>query len=119
MSQSSGVSVSEGAATPLRPLGLVSRLQPIFAGVRGAATSLLWSAASLSLLLLVWQAVCVTIGKDLPTPVSTYGTLVEMLSDPFNPDRNSLGVGLQLWASLQRVAIGFGIGSAIAIPLGV
>jgi nitrate/nitrite transport system permease protein len=118
MSRTPGATLSEGAA-PLPILGLAGRLHPVFVRARSVTTSLLWATASLSLLLAVWQAVCATIGQDLPTPLSTYGTLVEMLSDPFNPDRNSLGIGLQLWASLQRVAIGFGMGSAIAIPLGV
>lgn len=89
---------------------------------RGAAalgSRLLWNLGSLLLLLASWQLLCATIGRDLPTPLSTFGTLVEMLSDPLNADRNALGIGLQLWESLKRVAIGFGIGSAIAIPIGI
>jgi nitrate/nitrite transport system permease protein len=86
---------------------------------RSYLVSLLWGAASMTLLLAAWQVFCSTIGQDLPTPLSTYRTLVQLLSDPFNPDRNSLGIGLQLWASLQRVAIGFGLGSLIAIPMGI
>ena len=41
------------------------------------------------------------------------------MADPFNPDRNALGIGLQLWESLKRVGLGFGLGSLIAIPLGI
>jgi nitrate/nitrite transport system permease protein len=83
------------------------------------ATTFLWGAGSLTLLLASWQLLCATIGGDLPTPISTARTLAEMLSDPFNPNRNSLGIGIQLWESLQRVGVGFGLGSIIAIPLGV
>jgi nitrate/nitrite transport system permease protein len=81
--------------------------------------SLAWGAASMALLLAAWQTLCATVGRDLPTPLATGRTLAAMLADPFNPDRNSLGIGLQLWESLRRVAVGFGLGSAIAIPLGV
>ena len=42
-----------------------------------------------------------------------------MLRDPFNPDQNAPGIGIQLWESLQRVGVGFALGSAIAIPVGV
>jgi nitrate/nitrite transport system permease protein len=104
----------------------VPRRGSALAGLRTAwrhvgpyATSLLWGVASMTLLVAAWQTLCATVGRDLPTPLSTYRTLVTLLSDPFNPDRNSLGIGLQLWESLRRVAIGFGLGSLIAIPAGV
>lgn len=78
-----------------------------------------WGLASLLLLLGAWQIFTLTVGGDLPSPLSTALTLREMLADPFNPDRNSLGIGLQLAESLKRVAIGFTLGSLIAIPVGV
>ncbi len=57
---------------------------------------------------------------DLPSPVATAPTFWELVSDPFYDNGpNDKGVGLQLWASLQRVFMGFGIGSAVAIPLGI
>lgn len=58
--------------------------------------------------------------KDLPSPVAVFQVLIELLSDPFyNAGPNDRGIGLQLWASLQRVFTGFAFGSAVAIPLGV
>ena len=102
------------------PVGLApTRFAESIRRTREMVSSLLWGAASFALLLLCWQIVSGTVGGDLPTPLSTFRTLAEMLADPFNPDRNSLGIGIQLWESLQRVAIGFGLGTLIAIPLGV
>lgn len=115
--------VNPELTAPEKPQARLSRIEVFSKGVLReggkAGINLLWSLASLSLLVGGWQLLCLTIGRDLPTPLSTARTLVEMLSDPFNPDRNSLGVGLQLWNSLQRVAVGFGLGSLIAIPLGI
>lgn len=107
--------VRSSPRTPVVPEGLLVAVRR--AGRIGSA--LLWNAASVAILLAAWQVLCATIGRDLPTPLSTFTTLREMLSDPFNPDRNALGIGLQLWESLQRVAVGFGLGSLIAIPVGV
>ena len=81
--------------------------------------NLLWTLASFGLLVVAWQAVCMTIGKDLPTPATATATLLEMLKTPFNTDPNNIGIGLQLGASLKRVAVGFCLGAACAIPLGV
>jgi nitrate/nitrite transport system permease protein len=75
----------------------------------GAALILaaIWSAAS------AYQ-------KELPGPIATSETLWNLVSNPFyNNGPNDKGIGLQLWASLQRVFVGFGIGTAIALPLGI
>lgn len=58
--------------------------------------------------------------KDIPNPMKVFAVLWELLSDPFyNAGPNDKGIGLQLWASLQRVFTGFAIGSVVAIPLGM
>lgn len=85
----------------------------------GHAADAAWSLASLGLLVAAWQTLCLTVGRDLPTPVATFHTLADMLSDPLNPDHNRLGIGLRLWTSLLRVGGGFTLGAMIAIPLGV
>lgn len=87
--------------------------------VKQSSINLGWTLASFALLASVWQIVCLTIGKDLPTPLTATATLIEMLKNPFSTDPNNMGIGVQLGASLKRVAIGFGLGAAMAIPLGV
>ena len=118
-----GVTIPDTISPPAVPVSAARELpEGLVTAARGAAAlgvRLLWNLASIALLLAAWQTLCLTVGRDLPTPLATFRTLSEMLADPFNPDRNSLGIGLQLWESLKRVAVGFGLGSAIAIPLGV
>jgi nitrate/nitrite transport system permease protein len=43
-----------------------------------------------------------------------------MIKDPFyDYGPNDKGIGIQLWSSIKRVAYGFGLGSLIAIPVGL
>lgn len=77
-------------------------------------------AGSLILLILLWAIVAQLAGRDLPGPASTLQEFWSLIRNPFY-DRgpNDKGIGLQLLASLQRVFTGFGLGSIVAIPLGV
>uniref|UniRef100_UPI002ADE9043 nitrate ABC transporter permease n=1 Tax=Tepidiforma sp. TaxID=2682230 RepID=UPI002ADE9043 len=50
----------------------------------------------------------------------TASTFWALVRDPFYDNGpNDKGVGLQLWASLQRVFTGFAVGAAVAVPLGI
>ena len=72
------------------------------------------------LLGLLWQAATIAVGDDLPGPASTMQTFWRLVTDPFfDNGPNDKGIGLQLYASLQRVFIGFAAGTLVAIPLGV
>jgi nitrate/nitrite transport system permease protein len=54
-----------------------------------------------------------------PTPAQMGQTIVRQLSDPFYDNGpNDKGIGIQLAYSLGRVALGFLIAAAIAIPVG-
>ncbi len=77
---------------------------------------------SLLLILVVWEAGARSgVFSPLIPPASrTLVTIWGWVSDPFyDYGPNDRGIGWHLLASLQRVAIGFTIGSLIAIPLGV
>jgi nitrate/nitrite transport system permease protein len=87
--------------------------------VQSNAVDFAWTCASFTLLIAAWQIVCLTIGKDLPTPATAAATLWALLQNPFSTDPSNVGIGVQLGASLQRVAIGFSLGAAVAIPFGV
>lgn len=68
----------------------------------------------------LWQIAAWISGGALPNPFATASTLRELLSDPFYDNGpNDKGIGIQLLASLGRVFTGWGIGIAIAIPLGM
>ncbi|HEY0057288.1 MAG TPA: nitrate ABC transporter permease [Pedobacter sp.] len=75
---------------------------------------------SLIILGLIWQAVTVVTKNEIPGPVPTWAVFKELMAEPFY-DRgpNDKGIGNQLFSSIYRVFLGFGIGSLIAIPLGL
>ena len=57
--------------------------------------------------------------SGFPTPLQMGAAIVRHLSDPFYDNGpNDKGVGLQLAYSLGRVALGYLIAAAVAIPLG-
>lgn len=93
------------------PMARVARSVAVNAG------SLLAAAAILGL---IWGIAAATVGDDLPGPIATMKTFFTLISDPFY-DRgpNDKGIGIQLGASLWRVARGFAVGTVVAIPLGV
>ena len=67
---------------------------------------------------LFWELVA-AVATDLPTPSESFTTLRGLLASPFHDNGpNDKGVGLQLWASLQRVFMGFGLATIVAVPLG-
>ncbi len=47
--------------------------------------------------------------KGFPTPLSTLDSALTLFADPFYQDGpNDMGIGWNVLASLQRVAVGFG-----------
>jgi nitrate/nitrite transport system permease protein len=72
--------------------------------------------------LMAWQGLAggTPSGKGVPGPFAVGATAWEMLSNPFYDNGpNDKGIGLQLLASLGRLAIGYVLASAAAILLGV
>ncbi|MFY9488465.1 MAG: nitrate ABC transporter permease [Solirubrobacterales bacterium] len=56
---------------------------------------------------------------DLPTPGEAITALKTLLTSPFhNNGPNDMGIGIHLMTSLQRVFIGFGLATLVAVPLG-
>jgi nitrate/nitrite transport system permease protein len=75
---------------------------------------------SLIILGLIWQLVSIVTKHEIPGPVPTWAVFKELMAEPFY-DRgpNDKGIGNQLFSSIYRVFLGFGIGSLIAIPMGL
>lgn len=70
------------------------------------------------LLGLLWQALAQT-GGGIPTPGQTWQAAVELFAEPFyQAGPNDQGIGWNVLASLQRVALGFGLAALVGIPLG-
>ncbi len=71
------------------------------------------------LLLLIWALVSVSTNGSIPSPTATFEQAVTVFSDPFyHKGPNDQGVGWNVWMSLKRVAVGFGLAAAVGIPLG-
>ncbi|MEO8299827.1 MAG: nitrate ABC transporter permease [Burkholderiales bacterium] len=70
-------------------------------------------------LLLVWQLVAHTGDKQLPGPLPVWDAALKLFADPFYSNGpNDQGIGWNVLASLQRVALGFGLAAVVGIPLG-
>ena len=66
----------------------------------------------------VW-AIVVGSSPNLPGPVKTWASAVQLFSDPFyQKGPNDQGIGWNILASLKRVGIGFGMAAVVGIPIG-
>jgi nitrate/nitrite transport system permease protein len=80
--------------------------------------SLLPPILGLALFILLWALLAQT-SPNLPDPIKTWHSAVELFSDPFYvKSPNDQGIGWNILASLQRVGIGFGMAALVGIPLG-
>ena len=69
-------------------------------------------------LAVIWSMIAAQT-PELPGPLKTWASAVELFSDPFyDHGINDKGVGWNILASLQRVGLGFGLAAIIGIPLG-
>lgn len=74
--------------------------------------------SGLLLLGVIWQIAALHT-RGFPTPIATLESAVTLFSDPFYQNGpNDMGIGWNVLASLQRVAVGFGLAALVGIPLG-
>jgi len=73
----------------------------------------------LTMVLVIWELLCRRAGSTLPPPSKVVSDTWELIVDPFF-DHGGLDKGLfwHLSASLQRVALGYALASAVGIALG-
>lgn len=70
------------------------------------------------MMIAVWSLISYQ-SPNLPGPLKTWHSAVELFSDPFyNNGPNDMGVGWNIFNSLKRVALGFGMAAMIGIPVG-
>src|SRR5207247_194761 len=110
----SGVS-AEPVAPSARPIKKAAwRRSSVNPSVMALAAPLL----GLMFLVLVWQLIAMN-NRQFPTPLVTLQEAIKLFSDPFyRAGPNDQGIGWNILASLQRVAIGFGLAALVGIPLG-
>ncbi|AZP13187.1 nitrate ABC transporter, permease protein [Undibacterium parvum] len=70
------------------------------------------------LLILIWEIIAIKT-SSFPSPWVTLQEAIKVFSDPFYQNGpNDQGIGWNIFASLKRVALGFGLAAAVGIPLG-
>ena len=87
---------------------------------RGVAANLLPPVLVLVLLLWFWEVACSSPTSALPPPSQVVSDTWELIVSPFYDNGgNDKGMGWQLLASLQRVALGYVLAAVAGIALGV
>ena len=81
--------------------------------------SVVYFAAGLALVGGIWELISYYTKNEIPNPRMTWITFKEVMQNPMQYEPDIKGIGTKLLSSLKRVAIGFGLGSLIAIPLGL
>ena len=81
--------------------------------------SFLYFAAGILLIGGIWELIAASTKNEIPTPRATWIVFKEVMQNPFQNDPDYKGIGTKLFSSLGRVATGFGLGSLVAIPLGL
>ena len=87
--------------------------------LRGFWMRVLPPLAGFGLLLLIWEMVAMSSTSSFPTPWDTWKQALTIFSHPFYSNGpNDQGVGWNVLASLERVALGFGLAAVVGIPAG-
>ncbi|MES2072812.1 MAG: nitrate ABC transporter permease [Pseudomonadota bacterium] len=119
------VATSQLAASEAKPVaGKKARPLP---GSEAAKASSSWRpfllavlppVLGIAFLLLVWEIIAFK-NSAFPSPMVTLQEAIKVFSDPFyQKGPNDQGIGWNIYASLKRVAVGFGLAAAVGIPLG-
>ena len=81
--------------------------------------SILYFVAGMALVGGIWELIAHFTKNEIPSPRMTWVVFKEVMHNPFQNDSDNKGIGIKLLSSLARVGIGFGLGSLVAIPLGL
>ena len=119
-SSSTGAAIARSASPALKLFTLRAGAGALTVALRKAAISLLPLVIMLAILLTVWQIAADRPTATLPAPSNIWADSRELILHPFY-DRGGLdkGLGLHLFASLQRVALGFTLSAIAGIALGL
>ena len=81
---------------------------------------ILTPVVAMVILLTIWEVLSAIGGNRLPGPIKVIGETKNLILYPFfNRGGTDVGLGLQVLASLQRVAIGYSIAAVVGISLGI
>jgi nitrate ABC transporter permease subunit len=65
--------------------------------------------------LLIWQVLCMNPASKMPAPLKVVSQTTELMLNPFVEG----GIGLQLYTSLQRVALGYTLAAIVGVAIGL
>lgn len=101
---------------PPKPDFLKSKVLPALGQL---AANVLPPLIMLTVILTVWQILCMKPGATLPSPTQIWSEARDLITDPFFvAGPQDIGLGWRVLTSLQRVAIGYGFAGVIGIILG-
>ena len=81
---------------------------------------ILTPVVTILILLVIWEILSAIGGQSLPGPIKVVREAGKLIFDPFfNNGGTDVGLALQVWASLQRVAIGYTLAAVVGISLGI
>ncbi len=84
------------------------------------APKIIRPAVAIAVLLVIWQILCSGEGSNLPSPVQVLEQTYPLIIDPFFDNGGTdKGLGIQIFASLTRVAVGFSAAAIVGIALGI
>ena len=107
-----------GEVITLPPVQVRRRPPAIARRINNVLQRIIPALLGLGLLVVLWQLAAIN-SKGFPTPLSTLDSAITLFADPFYRDGpNDMGIGWNVLASLQRVAVGFGLAALVGIPLG-
>ena len=98
----------------------IQNLQPAFRKIQSGLIQFSYTLLGFGFMIAGWYIISMLTKGELPGPVSTLQVFWELVKEPFyDYGPNDKGIGLQLFSSLNRVFLGFMLGSLVAIPTGI
>jgi nitrate/nitrite transport system permease protein len=86
---------------------------------RGAWLRIIPPVLGMALLVGIWALIASAKGSQIPSPLATWQQAMDIFSKPFYSNGpNDQGIGWNIWSSLKRVGLGFGLAALVGIPLG-
>lgn len=88
--------------------------------IKNNSQKIIRPAIALFMLLVIWQILCMSPTSNLPSPIKVFQETWILIANPFYDNGGTdKGLGLQISASLGRVAIGFSLAAIVGIALGI
>jgi nitrate/nitrite transport system permease protein len=112
--------VAESSAKVVKiPVGPSKRSSSLGPKLRGMAAAIWPPLVFLIILLVIWQVAAARPGASLPAPTQIWADSHELIVNPFFDNGGTdKGLGIHVFASLQRVALGYALAGVIGIALG-